>query len=101
MNYLEIVSYERLSKHNTKVILKINRGNDELLFRVEHPYIPDDAKYFTCYIDNLVLDKEVYAVGEKYKEHFCSHYMYDDRNDRIIADIGKVVNPFIRKLCKF
>lgn len=98
MDYLEIVSYERQSKYSTKVILKINRGNDELLFRVEHPYIPDDAKYFTCYVENVGFDKEVYAVGEKYKESFSSHRMYDDRNDRIIADIGKVVNPFIRKV---
>ena len=101
MDYLEIVSYESQSKYSTKVILKINRGNDELLFKVAHPYIPDDAKYFTCYIDNLVFDKEVYAVGEKYKEHFSSHRRFDDRNDRIIADIGKVVNPFIRKLRQF
>lgn len=67
MDYLEIVSYERQSKYSIKIILKINRGNDELLFKVAHPYIPDDAKYFTCYIDNLVLDKEVYAVGENIK----------------------------------
>lgn len=101
MNYLEIVSYERQSKYNTKVILKINRGNDELLFKVEHPYVPSDAKYFTCYVENVGFDKQVYAIGEKYKEHFCSGYIYDDRNRRILADIGKVVNPFIRKLRQF
>lgn len=100
MDYLEIVSYERQSKYDTKVILKINRGSDKLLFRVEHPYVPDDAKYFTCYVD-YVFNYRVYAIGEKYKEPFSSSYRFDDRNDRIIADIRKVVTPFIRKLRQF
>lgn len=101
MDYLEIVSYERQSKDSTKVILKINRGNDELLFRVEHPYVPSAAKYYTCYVENVGFDKQVYAIGEKYKEHFCSGYIYSDQNMRILADIGKVVNPFIRKIRQF
>jgi hypothetical protein len=101
MDYLEIVSYERQSKDCTKVILKINRGNDELLFRVEHPYVPSAAKYYTCYVENIGFDKQVYAIGEKYKEHFCSGYIYSDQNHRILADIGKVVNPFIRKIRQF
>lgn len=98
MDYLEIVSYERQSEYSTKVILKINRGNDELFFKVAHPYIPSDAKYFTCYVDNYTFNCEVYAVGEKYKEHFSSSYRFNDQNSRIIADIRKVVTPFVRKV---
>lgn len=101
MNYLEIVSYERQSKYSVKVILKINRGNDELLFKVEHPYVPSAAKYFTCYVEDMAFNYKVYAIGEKYKEQFSSSYWYDDQNDRIIADIRKVVTPFVRKVRQF
>lgn len=100
MDYLEIIKVEP-GKEFSKFILKVNHGDDELLFGVEHPYVPLAVKYFTCYVENIVCDIKAYAVGDKYRNSFSSHTVYDDQNDRIIADIKRVIRPEVQAIKEF
>lgn len=98
--YLEIVEVtkEKLQSYDYKVILKLNRGKDEYLFKIKHPYIPDGIEYFTCYLDVLTIDILAYAVGPKARIQYKSSFRYNDENDGVIAFLRKVLKPLAQQI---
>lgn len=98
--YLEIVEVtkEKLQSYDYKVILKLNRGKDEYLFKIKYPYIPDGIEYFTCYLDVLTIDILAYAVGPKARIQYKSSFRYNDENDGVIAFLRKVLKPLAQQI---
>ena len=65
--YLEIVEVtkEKLQSYDYKVILKLNRGKDEYLFKIKHPYIPDGIEYLHVIQMYLQLTYQLMLQGQK------------------------------------